>query len=192
MRRIHMFQRVSADGYFSDPHGSIEWVTQDPDLDAEARTSMPEADAMMFGKTTYVGFKSFWPTATNAAPHGPPRTSDAIAAMGTWINSMTKYVFSHSYKDDSWANTQLLGAFDPEKVEAIKRGPGKAIMIFGSGAITSLLTKHGLVDDYTFVLSPIVLGQGAHPIRDAGRVDLELVEAKTFATGNVRLRYRKK
>ncbi|MFT3699993.1 MAG: dihydrofolate reductase family protein [Kofleriaceae bacterium] len=192
MRRIHMFQRVSADGFFADVDGRIEWVTQDPELDNDARSGMSGSGAMMFGARTYLGFKSFWPTATNQAPHGPPRTSDALAAMSKWINASTKYVFSRSITDDSWANTKLLGTFDPDKVRAIKQEAGNDIMIFGSGDIVSLLTKHGLIDDYTFVYSPIVLGQGAHPIRHAGRVDLELVDVTKFATGNVRMRYRKR
>lgn len=192
MRRLHMFQRVSADGFFADTAGGIDWVTQDPELDDDARRGMTGAGAMMFGKTTYLGFKSFWPTATNVAPHGPTRTSDAITAMATWINASTKYVFSRSLTADDWQHTQLLGAFDPDKVRAIKAQPGTDIMIFGSGDIVSELTAHGLIDDYTFVYSPIVLGAGAHPIRNAASVDLELEDVRQFATGNVRIRYRKR
>jgi dihydrofolate reductase len=192
MREIHMFNRVSADGYFGAPDGNLDWPVQDPELDKSATTGMADTDAMMFGRKTYDGFKSFWPSAVDTAPHGPARRSPELAAMGAWINSMTKYVFSRSLKDLSWAGTELLGEFDPRAVEQLKRGPGKHIMIFGSGSIVSQLTQHGLIDEYTFVVSPILLGSGMSPIRDVtSRMKLKLVECKEFATGNVRLRYAK-
>jgi dihydrofolate reductase len=191
MREIHMFNRVSADGYFATLDGNLDWPVQDPELDKSATTGMAETDAMLFGRKTYDGFKSFWPTAVDEAPHGPARRSPELAAMGKWINSMTKYVFSRTLKDTSWAGTRLLGEFDPRAVEELKRGPGKNIMIFGSGSIVSQLTQHGLIDEYTFVVSPIFLGSGMLPIRDSSRLKLKLVECTQFATGNVRLRYAK-
>lgn len=65
-------------------------------------------------------------------------------------------------------------------------------MIFGSGETVSALTEHGLTHDYTFVYSPTVLGAGAHPIQKAARVDQGLVDVTQLATGNVRIRHRKR
>ena len=192
MRRIHMFNRVSADGYFGALDGNIEWPVQDPELDKSATSGMDDTDAMLFGRTTYDGFKSFWPHAVDESPHGPARRSPELAAMGKWINRMTKYVFSRTLTDASWAGTKILGEFDPKVVEELKRGPGKNIMIFGSGSIVSLLTQHGLIDEYTFVVSPLLLGSGILPVRGVTKhLKLKLLECKEFATGNVRLRYAK-
>lgn len=197
MRRIHMFQRVSANGFFATPDGDLDWVVQEPALDAEAGAQLTERGAIMFGRKTYQGFASFWPTQlgdspTAEAPHGPPRRSEPLKKMAVWIDRAEKLVFSRTLKDASWNGTELLGAFDPAKVEALKRGPGPNIMIFGSGSIVSLLTQHGLIDDYTFVLSPIVLGSGMLPIRDvSAKLALELADVKQFEHGNVRLHYTK-
>ena len=187
-----MFNRVSAEGYFAAIDGNLDWPTQDPELDRDATTGMEDADAIMFGRKTYEGFKSFWPQATNESPHGPARRSPELAAMATWINSVTKYVFSNTLKDASWSGTKLLGRFDPKAVEALKQGSGKNIMMFGSGSIVSLLTQHGLIDTYTFVISPILLGRGLMPVRDVTVPrELRLLDCKQWATGNVRLRYAK-
>jgi len=197
MRHIHMFDRISADGYFGAPDGNLDWVIQDEALERDTMANRGNHDAMMFGRKTYEGFKSFWPTAVDAsptspAPHGPARRNEALKAMGEFINRSTKYVFSHSLKDVSWEGTQLLGDFDPGKVEQIKRGPGGDILLFGSGSIASLLTAHGLIDQYTFVVSPILLGSGQRAIRDViANVKLVLEEVKQFPTGNLRLRYAK-
>jgi dihydrofolate reductase len=197
MRRIQMFQRVAANGFFAAPDGDLDWVVQEPALDADAAPQMTDSGAMMFGRKTYQGFASFWPTQlgdspTAQAPHGPARSSEALKKMAVWIDRADKFVFSHTLKDASWKGTRLLGAFDPDKVEEIKRRPGSNIMIFGSGSIVSLLTQHGLIDDYTFVLSPIVLGSGMLPIRDVtAKLALKLIDVKQFEHGNVRLRYAK-
>ena len=197
MRRIHMFQRVSANGYFAAVDGNLDWVVQEPALDAEAGSQMADRGAIMFGRKTYDGFKSFWPTQLGDspvanAPHGPARSSEALKRMAVFIDRAEKLVFSRTQHDDSWNGTKILGAFDPAKVEEIKRGPGANIMIFGSGSIVSLLTQHGLIDDYTFVLSPTVLGSGLLPIRDVpAKVALKLADVKQFEHGNVRLHYTK-
>lgn len=197
MRRIHMFDRISADGYFGGPDGNLDWVVQDEALERDTMANRGNHDAMMFGRKTYEGFKSFWPSAVDAsptspAPHGPARRNEALKAMGEFIIRSTKYVFSHTLKDASWAGTEILGAFDPNKVEAIKRGPGGDILIFGSGSIASLLTAHGLIDEYTFIVSPFVLGDGQRAIRDvSANVKLTLEEVKPYPTGNVMLRYAK-
>jgi dihydrofolate reductase len=197
MRRIHMFQRVSANGFFAADDGNLDWVVQEPALDAEAAPQMTDHGSMMFGRKTYQGFASFWPTqlgdsTTAEAPHGPARRSEALKKMAVWIDRSEKLVFSTTLKDATWHGTKLLGAFDPGKVEELKRGPGPNIMIFGSGSIVSLLTQHGLIDDYTFVLSPIVLGSGKLPIHDVtAKIALKLADVKQFEHGNVRLHYTK-
>ena len=197
MRRIHMFQRVSANGFFATDDGNLDWVVQEPALDAEAAPQMTDHGAIMFGRKTYQGFASFWPSqlgdsTTAEAPHGPARRSEALKKMAVWIDRAEKLVFSHTLKDASWTGTKLLGAFDPAKVDEIKRGAGPNIMIFGSGSIVSLLTEHGLIDDYTFVLSPTLLGSGMLPIRGGtAKLALKLADVKQFEHGNVRLHYTK-
>jgi dihydrofolate reductase len=84
----------------------------------------------------------------------------------------------------------LIPEFDPRQIEAMKREPGRDIMIFGSGSIVSLLTQHRLIDEYQFVVSPIVLGGGRTLTSGvSASVRLDLLEAKGSAAGNVVLRY---
>ena len=80
--------------------------------------------------------------------------------------------------------------FDPREVEALKQQPGKDLIIFGSGEIASLLTQHGLIDEYQFVVSPLLLNNGRSPLTGVPTpVKLSLLEARSFPSGNVRLRY---
>ena len=194
-RRIVVFDRVSADGYFAAPDGDLNWAVPDEQLDAEGASGISGTDTMLFGRRTYDMFESFWPRAVKDArgpedPHGPGRRSEAISKMADWINEATKVVFSKTRKTVTWKNSRLVPELDPAEIAAMKRAPGKDIMVFGSGSIVSQLTEHALIDGYIFVVAPVFLGSGKSMIHDVTtRLKLKLLEAKAFETGNVRLRY---
>jgi dihydrofolate reductase len=189
MRKLVMFNRVSADGFFGTLDGSYDWVVPDDAIDAKGAASIDDTDTIVFGRKTYESFESFWPKALDQDPHHHGRKSDAITAMAKFINSATKIVFSKSRKEVTWAGSKLYPSFDPKIIEALKDGPGKTIMIFGSGSIVRQLTQHGLIDEYHFVVGPVLLGTGKHLIDDVKRVKLELLESTAYPSGNVVLRY---
>jgi dihydrofolate reductase len=195
MRRIVMFNRVTADGYFAGPDGNLQWVVPEEELDEGAAVRLPGSDTILFGRRTYEMFEAFWPralddSATSPDPHGAGRRSRAIRAMATWINETTKLVFSTTLKKVTWKNSRLLHELDPGEIESIKRQPGKDMMIFGSGSIVSQLTQHGLIDEYQFVVSPILLGSGQQLLSGVSKsLRLDLLEAKEYPSGNVMLRY---
>jgi dihydrofolate reductase len=67
---------------------------------------------------------------------------------------------------------------------------GKDMIVFGSGSIASQLTQHGLIDEYQFVVSPILLGSGRPLLSGVSNsLKLDLLEAKKYQSGNVMLRY---
>jgi dihydrofolate reductase len=200
MRRIVMFNRVSADGYFAAADGNIDWVVQDEALDQEAASASatPGDGTILFGRRTYELFEDFWPQFdANGSdpvpnPHVPDEVSGELRAIAEFINDATKVVFSTTRDEVTWRNTRLLRAFDPDEVEALKREPGKDILIFGSGSIVSQLTEHGLIDEYQFVVNPTLIGGGKPLISDVSKsVRLKLLEAKGYPTGNVKLRYQR-
>ena len=196
MRRIVAFNRVSADGYFSTADGNLGWVVPDQEIDKLAGEAVPGSDNMiLFGRRTYDMFESFWPhvvgdSPTAPDPHAPGRQSPELRAMGVWINEATKVVFSRTRKGVTWKNSRLLHEFEPRAVEALKREPGRDIMIFGSGSIASQLTEHGLIDEYQFIVGPLLLGSGRSLLSGVPKtVKLNLLEAKPYPSGNVMLRY---
>ncbi len=194
-----MFNRVSADGYFSDGNGGLDWVIPEPELDREAGNASASADrqgAMIFGRKTYEMFESFWPkvaaddSPTAPDPHHAGRHSPEFRAMAKYINEAPKIVFSKSLTNVTWNNSRLLRDVDPREVEKIKREPGGDIMIFGSGSIVSQLSAHRLIDEYWFVVSPLLLGAGKSLVENMPKsLKLELLEAKAYPEGNVKLRY---
>ena len=110
--------------------------------------------------------------------------------MAGWINQATKLVVSKTRKDVTWKNSRLLHDLDPGEIEALKKQPGKDIMIFGSGSVVAQLTQHGLIDEYQFVVAPILLGSGRQLLDWVPKSSrLDLLDAKKYPSGNVMLRY---
>ena len=99
-------------------------------------------------------------------------------------------VFSRTLPDVTWKNSRLLRVFDPREIEAMKRQPGKDMIVFGSGSMVSQLTQHGLIDEYQLVVCPVFLGNGRPLLGSVSkRVELDLLEAQPYRSGDVLLRY---
>jgi dihydrofolate reductase len=195
MRRIIVFEHMSADGYFTSRDGKLDWTVPEEEIDRMGVESAGGADMILFGRRTYEMFESFWPKVVTDAPtapdpHAEGRATAETRAMGEWINAATKWVFSRTRKEVSWNNSHLRREVDAREIEGLKRGPGKDIMVFGSGSVVSRLTELGLVDAYDLVVAPVVLGRG-RPLIDgvSSSYRLKLAEARPFRSGNVLLHY---
>ena len=192
-----MFNRVTADGYFSGPDGKLDWTVPDDEADNAGADAISGFDTILFGRRTYDMFEGFWPHAVDDAstaqdPHSAGRRTPALRAMAVWINEANKLVFSRTRKDVTWKNSRLMGEFDPRAVDALKKQPGKDMIIFGSGSIVSALTQHGLIDEYQFIVNPILLGNGRSLLGGVSKsLKLNLLEVKQYRSGNVMLRYAK-
>jgi dihydrofolate reductase len=200
MRRIVMWNQVTADGYFAGPDGSIDWVVPDDEFDREVaqgieRQAGPAADTLLFGRRTYQQFEAFWPhvldspTATEN-PHGGGPVSPAMRSMAVMLNEATKLVFSRTLKEVAWQNSELRREFDPHEIRTLKEQPGKDIMVFGSGSLVSQLTQHRLIDEYQFAVMPVFIGGGMNLVSGLEKnVSVDLLEAKQYPSGRLMLRY---
>ncbi|RYZ06426.1 MAG: hypothetical protein EOO73_15730 [Myxococcales bacterium] len=193
-RRVVMFNQVSADGFFSDSNGGLDWVVSDPEVHRRAVASMPATDAMLFGRRTYENFAAFWPGAleqmNEAGPHGENKADPGFVAMARWLDRTKKLVASRTLSRADWNNSKIVPELTPAVVRALKREPGKDILIFGSGTVVSQLSAAGLIDEYRFVVCPVLLGSGRPLLQGAAlRLKLSLKEAVALPSGNVLVTY---
>jgi dihydrofolate reductase len=195
MRRIVAFQWLTADGYFAGRDGNLDWVVPDDEQARAAAQNLTSADAILFGRVTYEMFERFWRPAaerpdTVTDPHRPGRLSPAHRTIARWMSGATKLVVSRTLERVTWNHTWLVRELDPGGINALKKSPGKTVMIFGSGSVVSQLTRHGLIDEYQFVVCPVFIGSGRPLLGDlAERVRLEQLEARPYPSGDVLLRY---
>jgi len=190
-----MFNWLTADGSFSGADGSLDWVVPDEEQARRAAATIGDVDTILFGRRTYERFEAFWrnaldDSATVPDPHRSGQRSREHRVIAIALNTLTKLVFSRTLTEVTWRNARLLRALDPRALEAMKREPGKDMIVFGSGSIVSQLTEHGLIDEYQLAVCPVFLS-GGRPLLSgvAASVRLELLEAARWASGDVLLRY---
>jgi dihydrofolate reductase len=179
-----MFNLVSVDGYFADTDGGLEWQITDKEFDKAATEMSQRFDTILFGRNTYELFKSYWPNALTA-----PETSPEDRAIAQKIDEMTKIVFSTKAIDTGWRNTRHISEITADAIEELKAADGNDIVIYGSGTIVQQLTRLRLIDEYQFMVNPVILGSGKLLFQDADRVDLKIIDSVRFGSGNLLLRY---
>ncbi len=180
-----MFNVVSLDGYFAGIDGNIDWHMVDDEFNQYAVKTIAGFDTMLFGRVTYELFESYWPKALEDA-----QTSSEDMAIARAINDMQKIVFSTTLDKVTWNNSKLSSYITAEEIKKLKAEPGKDIVIYGSGTIVRELTSLGLIDEYRFMVNPVVIGTGKRLFKDMPAFTLKLLDTKTFTSGNVLLTYK--
>jgi dihydrofolate reductase len=103
---------------------------------------------------------------------------------------MPKIVFSTTLKSVEWNNTTLLHSNLREEILKLKQQSGKNILIGGLN-IASQVAEWDLIDEYHFVVHPIIAGTGPRLFESVRNRTLNLVGSKTFRSGVVALHYKK-
>jgi dihydrofolate reductase len=179
-----MFNRISIDGFFAGSDGEIDWFIHDSEVDKAAHEIM-QPDTLLFGRATYEMFVSYWPHV--AADPQAPRQARTLARE---LNQMTKVVFSKgTLKEVTWVNSKLVKGDIIKEVRKLKQGKGADIAIFGSGTIFQQLANGGLIDEYLLAVTPVVLGTGKPLFKEVENINLKLLKARSFKSGNVLLHY---
>jgi dihydrofolate reductase len=147
-----------------------------------------EVDLLVFGRITYQLMVPFWPEV--AKNQSMTKASNEFARAFVAIN---KIVFSGSLESAEDQNTRIVRADLRDEILKLKQEQGKGILL-GGVSIPSQLIELGLVDEYRFVVGPIVAGEGRRLLEGVSlpeRLQLKLVESKIFRSGCVALRYLK-
>lgn len=185
MRKLISLMHFSLDSFTSGPNGELEWAIVDEELNPSVDSLISNVDTALYGRTTYLGMYSYWPTVLTD-PQAPPRDR----RHAEWVEHVSKVVFSTTLDKATWENTRLIKDHVVEEVEALKREPGRDLMIFGSPGLVHTFTHLGLIDEYRLFLNPIVLGGGIPLFQGGGDwKKLKLLEAKAFRSGVVGLHY---
>jgi dihydrofolate reductase len=147
-----------------------------------------DADLQVFGRKTYQIMVPYWPEVAKN-----PSETKAEREFAEAFVSTNKLVFSRSLDSGEDGNTRIVRTNLHDEIVKLKQEPGKNILV-GGVDIPSQLMELGLVDEYRFVVSPIIAGEGRRLLEGVSlreRLHLKLVESKNFKSGCVALRYLK-
>jgi len=150
MRKLIVSEWITLDGVF-DGDTMNEWFLP---FDSDDRReyiikTMQACDAILFGRTTYAMLAPYWSPLKN--------NEDGIADK---INSVQKYVVSSTLKKAAWNNSTIIKCNVVEEVTKLKQLPGHEIHIEGSATLVQLLMSADLIDEYRFLVHPIIIGSG--------------------------------
>jgi dihydrofolate reductase len=184
MSKLIYSMGVSLDGFIAGPDGEIDWSAPDEELHRFHNEQAREAGAHLYGRRLYE-VMTFWETADEQ----PSLPEHELEFARIWKDT-PKIVFSKTLEKVE-GNARLVRDNAAEEVAALKREPGKDLAVGGAG-LASTFIELGLIDEYRLFVSPVVLGGGTpyFPALDK-RINLELVETRTFGSRVVYLRYRR-
>jgi len=183
MRKVVFAINITTDGYCNHTD-----MIADDELHDFFTGLLRGASILLFGRTTYQLMVPYWPDI--AKNQSGPRSINEFARV---FDSLDKVVFSTTLKDVEGNNTRIVRANVEEEVLSLKRQPGKDISV-GSLSIASQLSDRGLIDEYHFVVHPVVAGKGPRlfdTVKPKEKLLLDFIGLKTFQSGVVALHYRK-
>ena len=182
MRILYAFVVMTVDGFYEGPDGEFDWPNVDDEFDRYSVASLEDTGLIVFGRVTYEGMASYWPTA--AALEEDP----IIAPL---MNEIPKAVVSSTIENAAWNNSTVIRGDVANEISKLKAQSGKSIGVFGSPNLTLSLIEMGLVDELRLMIHPVALGSGNSLFRTmTGRLRFDLLGTHTFESGNVLLTYR--
>jgi dihydrofolate reductase len=147
-----------------------------------------DAGVLVYGRKTYQLMVPYWPDIAKSQSETKADIEFAQAFVSKKI-----VVFSRSLDSVEDKNTRIVRANLRDEILKLKREPGKNILV-GGVDIPSQLIELGLIDEYRFVVMPIIAGEGRRLFDGVNlqeKLQLKLAESKTFKSGCVALRYLK-
>jgi dihydrofolate reductase len=184
MRRVTYSMGVSLDGYIVGPDGNFDWTVPDEDVFRFWIDEIREVGVHLLGRRLYETML-YWETADQ--DHSLDDSEREWAAL--W-NPLPKVVFSTTLSAVQ-GNARLASGGLAEEIERLRAEPGEGDIAIGGATLAAEAAALDLIDEYRAMVHPVLVGGGIpfFPHRER-RVDLELVETRTFGAKVVYLRYR--
>jgi len=175
---------MSLDGFIVGPDGSFEWTAPDEEIFAHHLDGLRTTDAQLMGRRLYETML-YWETADQE-----PGQTELELEWGARWKRLPKLVFSTTLQEVEGTSRLATGTL-AEEIERLRAQPGDGDIAVGGATLAAEAAALGLVDEYRVVVYPVLVGGGIplFPQRER-RVDLELVETRTFDSGPVYLRHR--
>ena len=149
--------------------------------------AMERADALLLGRVTYQMMEAAW--REPATGSWPDWMGEHEVPFAEAIHRAEKHVVSSTLDEVDW-NAELVRGDVGQAVERLKAEPGEGLWL-GGVTLPVTLAELGLIDEYEFVVQPVLAGHGPRLLDGLReRVSLELVDRQAFRSGAVVLRYR--
>jgi dihydrofolate reductase len=175
--RVHEF--MSLDGVMDNPTWTMDFGF-DPKMGEAIGGAMDGCSGILLGRNTYQMFAPAWSERTAEDDPGAP-----------FMNDTTKYVVSSSLDEATWANSEIIGGYDPAVIQRIKDDHDGDLYVSGSGTLVRQLLNDGLVDRLHLFVYPCTRGSGPRLFAEQAKpASYSLMTCERYENGVLYLNYR--
>ena len=168
MRKLKLQVQITLDGFVAGPEGQTDWMTLPDESGRQKVIEMADScDTILLGRKMTRGFIDHWENVVDNQPDSP-----AIALAQRMVN-MRKIVFSRTETAIKGRNLEVENGDLATIVNALKKEPGKDIIVYGGAGFASSLISLNLVDEYFMIVNPVAIGCGLSIFKEKKLLKLE-------------------
>ena len=184
MRRVTYQMGMSLDGYIVGPDGTFDWPGNDAAVFQFHLDEIRHVGVHLMGRKLYETML-YWETAEQ-----DPSLGDAEREWAALWNPLPKVVFSTTLSAVE-GNARLATGTVTDEIARLRAEPADSDIAIGGATLAADVAALDLIDEYQVLVYPVLVAGGIPFFaRNERRVDLELVESRTFPSKVVFLRYR--
>lgn len=177
MRKLKLQMQTSVDGFVAGPAGQLDWMApldKDPKILAFINELTDSCDTILLGRKMTDGFTGYW----ESVPQDSPEYDFARKMVDT-----PKVMFSRTSRTPKGKNVRVENGDLATAVNALKKQPGKDLMVYGGAGFVSSLVQNDLIDELNLFVNPAALGDGLKIF--TGRKNVKLARSVAYDSGVV-------
>ncbi|MFF2450964.1 dihydrofolate reductase family protein [Isoptericola sp. NPDC058082] len=184
MRKLTYGMNVSLDGYVAAADDDLGWSRPSDEWFQWWSDRVAATGLALYGRRLWETMSSHWPTADQQ----PGVTPAQVEFARRW-RDMPKVVFSSTPRPVGW-NARVVTGDVVDEIARLKAEDGGPLDIGGGPTLAATAMRAGLIDEYSIVTHPVLVGAGRPFFTTLERwVSLDLVERREFPGGVVLTRY---
>lgn len=189
MRKLTLYMTMTLDGFFAGPKGELDWMVQTPDreLTADIVDFFDSFDEGFIGYPSGMGMIAYWGEISEN-----PSASESERAIAKAVNKLHPILVTNREEDFGIPNADLMVARNDDElthsVTRIKERPGRDLGLAGGIRTAQTFVRLSLIDEYILMVHPVTIGNGKRIFTN--KTGLELVDANTYKSGVMRVRYK--
>ena len=184
MPNVTYSMNASLDGYIVGPDGGFDWSAPDKDVFRFWIDEIRGVGAHLMGRRLYETML-YWETAEE-----DQSLDDAELEWTALWKPLPKVVFSTTLSAVQ-GNARLVSGGLAEEIQRLRAEPTEGDIAIGGATLAAEAAALDLIDEYQVIVYPVLVGGGTSYFpQGERRVNLELIETRTFSSKFVYLRYR--
>ena len=185
MRKLKLQVQMTIDGFVAGPNGELDWMWLPGDRDEtgfrKAIELADSCDTILLGRKMTRDFIDHWENGLIVDGISPEQS------LAQRMVSMRKIVFSRTQTSISGKNVEVENGDLVTAVQALKKQPGKDIIVYGGADFVSSLISHNLIDEYYIIRNPVAIGNGLPIFKEKKALKLE--SSTAYKNGKVLQKY---